>query len=174
MAPLEPFNPPFWPPPKKKKKLKLISDLVVSKCSSLDKYWVLFDALFSSSLSCYCIHLQNVTLILELIQNKCLKRSLGPKFWIAKNLNEIGKRNNKIVCNNAKKSFNIWSDKKFTRRIELEKENFHLLIVDIHSTVNIRMINIYRLFRPPGLISPNAFYNSTCLVPVIAGLLLNN
>ena len=99
---------------------------------------------------------------------------LRAKILNCKKLNEIGKRNNKIVCNNAKKSFYIRSDKKFTRRIELEKENFHLLIVDIHSTVNIRMINIYRLFRPPGLISPNAFYNSTCLVPVIAGLLLNN
>ena len=48
----------------------------------------------------------------------------------------------------------------FTRRKDLEEENLHILIIDIHLDVDCRMINIYRWFRPPDMISPNTFFLS--------------
>ena len=51
----------------------------------------------------------------------------------------------------SKKSFSI-------RRNDLELENLHILIVDVLSHVKIRIINVYRSFRPPNRMTPDRFF----------------
>ena len=43
---------------------------------------------------------------------------------------------------------------------DLEKLNCHVIIIDFLGAVNFRIINVYRSFRPPGLMSPNSFFDS--------------
>ena len=42
----------------------------------------------------------------------------------------------------------------------MEKENYHLLIIDVTTEKTICIINIYRSFRPPELIAPSTFFNT--------------
>ena len=42
----------------------------------------------------------------------------------------------------------------------MEKENTHLLIIDVKAEVPIRVINVYRSFRPQGLMSADALFKA--------------
>ena len=74
----------------------------------------------------------------------------------------ISNYNLELESNTVKKrsGFYIKSDIKFTRRKDLEKENLHVVIVDVHLDISYRIINIYRLFRPQDLSSPLNFFKS--------------
>ena len=50
------------------------------------------------------------------------------------------------------------NDLKYVRRSDLEKEDFHTVIVDVFVNVKIRIINVYRSFRPPNNMTPLAFF----------------
>ena len=58
------------------------------------------------------------------------------------------------------------------RRYDLEKLNCHVIIIDVLGAVNFRIINVYRSFRPPGLMSPNSFFDSQ--IAIISVALTNN
>ena len=53
----------------------------------------------------------------------------------------------------------ISKDIKYVRRYDLEKINSHIVIIDIIDASNCRIINVYRSFRPPGLMSPDNFFD---------------
>ena len=40
----------------------------------------------------------------------------------------------------------------------MEREDFHIVIVDVLLNVKLRIINVYRSFRPPNRLSPDAFF----------------
>ena len=65
-----------------------------------------------------------------------------------------------IEKNSEKKRAGIYisSDINYTRRSDLELENMHVVIIDVESDVQFRIINIYRSFRPPGGISADTFF----------------
>ena len=62
--------------------------------------------------------------------------------------------------NSDKKRAGIYirSDLKYVRRSDLENGDRHLVIIDVLSHKPIRIINVYRSFRPQGGISPEAFF----------------
>ena len=65
-----------------------------------------------------------------------------------------------LELNNQKKRSGIYVRKNvnYVRRKDLEKENYHIVIIDVTSDVNFRLICVYRSFRPPVLASPTAFF----------------
>ena len=65
-----------------------------------------------------------------------------------------------LEANTFKKRARIYLKKelKYTRRTDLEKENFHVVIIDVFLNVKIRIINIYRSFRPPNGMTPDVFF----------------
>ena len=79
-----------------------------------------------------------------------------------------------LELNNEKKRAGIYINKKinYKRRIDLEKKNCHIVIIDVINIVNTRVINIYRSFRPPGLKSPEIFFNDQ--LELMANVLTNN
>ena len=48
---------------------------------------------------------------------------------------------------------------KYTRRNDLEEEDFHIPIIDVVTHVKIRIVNVYRSFRPPNKMSPDKFFS---------------
>ena len=73
--------------------------------------------------------------------------------------------NNKHYCveverNNGKKRVGIYvkNGLKYKRREDLEDENLHLIIIDLEIKEKVRVINLYRSFRPPDSISPANFF----------------
>ena len=76
--------------------------------------------------------------------------------------------------NDDKKRVGIYISKdiKFKRRADLEKKNCHIVIIDVLGIVNCRILNVYRSFRPPGLLSPNTFFDKQ--LEVISGALTSN
>ena len=58
----------------------------------------------------------------------------------------------------------IWSDIKYKRRDDLEMKNYHLVIVDLLCNPIIRVICLYRSFRPPGILSPDLFFSNQLAV----------
>ena len=67
-----------------------------------------------------------------------------------------------LELNDNKKRAGIYirNDVKYVRRTDLECKNFHIVICDINTACLVRVICIYRSFRPPGMISPEAFFNA--------------
>ena len=65
-----------------------------------------------------------------------------------------------LELNKFKKRVGIYlmNDIKYKRRTDLEKENFHVVIIDVELDVKLRIINIYRSFRPPNGMSPDVFF----------------
>ena len=61
-------------------------------------------------------------------------------------------------------------DVKYTRRKDLEKENLHVVIIDVHLDKDYTLINIYRSFRGrflirdfrPFAVSSNFFASNSC------------
>ena len=64
--------------------------------------------------------------------------------------------------NTEKKRAGIYIQKntKYVRRFDLEKVNCHIVVIDVTACLNFRIICIYRSFRPQGLISPTAFFET--------------
>ena len=62
--------------------------------------------------------------------------------------------------NTRKKRSGIYikSDIDYTRRTNLEKQDFHIVIVDIKLAVQIRIICIYRSFRPQNQMTSDNFF----------------
>ena len=46
----------------------------------------------------------------------------------------------------------------YTRRIDLEEPNTHVIIIDLIASVRMRIITLYRSFRPPGNDTPINFF----------------
>ena len=59
-----------------------------------------------------------------------------------------------------KKRVGIYVHKRlnYQRRFELEEKNRHLIIIDLELDINIRIITLYRSFRPPDNLSPADFF----------------
>ena len=64
--------------------------------------------------------------------------------------------------NTEKKRVGIYLHKnlKYVRRVDLEKENHHIVIIDVMASKNFRLINLYRSFRPQGGMSLETFFIS--------------
>ncbi len=60
----------------------------------------------------------------------------------------------------AKKRVGLYVNKRvvYKRREDLEENNMHLMIVDIKSNVTVRIISLYRTFRPPDGSTPIEFF----------------
>ena len=65
-----------------------------------------------------------------------------------------------LEMNSEKKRAGIYvsSDIDYNRRKDLELENMHVVIIDVKTEVQFRIINIYRSFHPPGGISADSFF----------------
>ena len=50
------------------------------------------------------------------------------------------------------------NDLKYVRRNNLKKKDFHIVIVDVVLNVKVRIINVYRSFRTPNSMTPEAFF----------------
>jgi hypothetical protein len=48
---------------------------------------------------------------------------------------------------------------KYVRRSELEEVDCHIVILDISSKPDLRIINLYRSFNPPNNMSARDFFN---------------
>ena len=68
--------------------------------------------------------------------------------------------NLELEQNTSKKRAGIYvkQDLNYTRRSDLAKENFHVVILDVNLNVKIRIINVYRSFKPPGGMTPDVFF----------------
>ena len=68
--------------------------------------------------------------------------------------------NIELETNTVKKRTGIYlrTDVKYNRRTDLEKNDMHIIIVDVICDTNFRVINIYRSFRPPNGITPDALF----------------
>jgi endonuclease/exonuclease/phosphatase family metal-dependent hydrolase len=47
----------------------------------------------------------------------------------------------------------------YTRRRDLEEKGLHLIILDVKSHKNVRLINVYRPFNPRNGMNPREFFN---------------
>ena len=67
-----------------------------------------------------------------------------------------------LELNSEKKRAGIFirKDISYKRRLDLERENTHLLIIDVKAEVPFRVINVYRSFRPQGLMSADALFKA--------------
>ena len=65
-----------------------------------------------------------------------------------------------LESNSGKKTAGIYIKKEinYTRRLDLKLNNMHVVILDVLSVVQFRIINIYRSFRPPGGITVDKFF----------------
>ena len=63
--------------------------------------------------------------------------------------------------NNAKKRVGVFINKniKYRRRDDLEEPNTHVIIIDLLLAHTIRIISLYRSFRPPDGVSASTFFN---------------
>ena len=61
---------------------------------------------------------------------------------------------------------------KYVRRLDLEIEDCHVMIFDVLSKPNLRLINIYRSFNPPNNTNPREFFNKQ--INLIRQVITNN
>ena len=126
-----------------------------------------------------CLGLPNKKDILtELLRRKsidvcALQETEVPINFPEKILN-CGGYNIELELNNEKKRAGIYlrNNLKYIRKFDLEKEGFHLLIVDVYTNVKIRIINVYRSFRPPNGMTPEIFFNEQ--LKILNNALCNN
>ena len=85
-----------------------------------------------------------------------------------------GNYNLELETNSVKKRVGIYIQKDidFLRRKDLEKVNCHIVFIDVTACTNFRLICVYRSFRPKGLISPTAFFETQ--ISLIRGALTSN
>ena len=79
-----------------------------------------------------------------------------------------------LEMNSEKKRVGVYlhRDVNYVRRFDLEKEDHHIVIIDVKTNPSIRIISLYRSFRPQGGISPDSFFNAQ--LGVLAGALTKN
>ena len=89
----------------------------------------------------------------------CLQETEVPQNFPERLLN-CGGYTLELELNSDKKRAGIYlkNDIKYIRRLDLEKENFHIVVVDVITDVKIRVINVYRSFRPPNSMTPEDFF----------------
>ena len=65
-----------------------------------------------------------------------------------------------LEMNNDKKRAGVYvrNDIQYKRRLDLEAANCHIVILDINIGYKLRIINIYRSFRPQGMLSVNELF----------------
>ena len=82
------------------------------------------------------------------------------------NILSSGDCNIELETNTVKKrvGFYIHKNVSYVRRFDLEKENLHIVIIDVKSDLTLRLITLYRSFRPQGVISPEAFFNAQLIL----------
>ena len=88
----------------------------------------------------------------------CLQETEIPKNFPEKIL-DCGGFQLELELNKEKRRAGIYlsTNLKYVRRNDLQKEDYHIVIVDVFLKVKVRIINVYRSFRPPnGLNSTNA------------------
>ena len=78
------------------------------------------------------------------------------------NILNCGGYNIELEQNSVKKRVSIYlqKDLNYVRRFDLEKEDHHIVIVDVKIVVPFRVISIYRSFRPQGGIQPESLFNA--------------
>ena len=102
------------------------------------------------------------TLSREKVDVCCLQETEIPINFPKRILNCNG-YNLKLEMNSTKKRVGIYikNGVNYTRRSDLELENYHVVIIDKHSTRPLRLINLYRSFRPldttPGMFLMRSF-----------------
>ncbi len=89
----------------------------------------------------------------------CLQETEVPQNFPERLLN-CGGYTIELELNSDKKRAGIYlkNDINYIRRLDLEKENFHIVVVDVITDVKIRVINVYRSFRPPNYMTPEDFF----------------
>ena len=98
------------------------------------------------------------TLAFEGIDICCIQEADIPKNFLEENLN----CNNFVLeleMNNDKKRSGIYLSKniKYKWRKDLEKENMHIVIVDVYVEKCISIVSVYRSFRPIDM-TPGKFF----------------
>ena len=103
----------------------------------------------------------------------CLQETEIPKNFPEKVL-DCGGYTLELELNSDKKRAGIYlqNDLNYVRRDDLEKEDFHIVIVDVFTNVKIRIINVYRSFRPPNRMTPDAFFVEQ--IKILSNALCNN
>jgi hypothetical protein len=63
--------------------------------------------------------------------------------------------------NSTKRRVGVYINKQlnYRRREDLEENDLHVIIIDIESTCKVRVISLYRSFRPPNGMSPGALFD---------------
>ena len=91
----------------------------------------------------------------------CLQETEIP-MGFPENILNSGEYNVELELNTEKKRVGIYLHKnlKYVRRLDLEKEDHHIVIIDVIASKNFRLINLYRSFRPQGGMSPETFFIS--------------
>ena len=87
-----------------------------------------------------------------------------------------GGYNIELEMNSLKKRVSIYIQKNdnFIRRLDLEKEDYHIVIIDVKTEISLRIISLYRSFRSQGGISPEAFFIAQNLCSVLKGAMTRN
>ena len=109
-----------------------------------------------------CFGLQNKKdIVLDVLQENnidlcCLQETEIEKNYPTNILSSVNYEL-EVENNDTKRRVALYINRKvnYTRRTELEEENTHIVIVDLELDIKIRIITIYRSFRPPGNISPS-------------------
>ena len=91
----------------------------------------------------------------------CLQETEIPLGYPESILN-CGRFNLELELNNTKKRVGVYLHEKisYTRRIDLEKTDHHIVIIDVKLNFTIRVISLYRSFRPGGGMSPETLFKS--------------
>ena len=90
----------------------------------------------------------------------CCLQEVEVQMNFPEKLLNCGGFNLELELNTYKKRAGIYvkQDINYTRRSDLEKEDFHIVIVDVILNVKIRIINVYRTFRPSNGMNPIQFF----------------
>ena len=103
----------------------------------------------------------------------CLQETEIPTGF-PENVLNCGGYNIELESNDSKKRAGIYirRDVRYKRRHDLEEPNYHIVIIDVVCNINMRIINLYRSFRPPGMVSPETFFFNQ--LRIIKNALSNN
>ena len=102
--------------------------------------------------------------VIEILKNDnvsiCCLQEVEVQINFPEKVLSCGGYNLELEQNTSKKCAGIYlkQDLNYTRRTDLEKENFHVVVIDVVLNVKIRIINVYRSFRPPNGMTPDAFF----------------
>ena len=78
------------------------------------------------------------------------------------NLLNCGNYNIELEDNTVKKRAGIYirSDINYIRRNDLEEQDSHIVIIDVVTVIPIRIVCIYRSFRPPRVVTAHYFFKA--------------